>query len=307
MAEVKKQAKIIIFYNRKGGVGKTTLSGNFAAYLSKQTMKKKGLVLYLDMDPQTNATTTYLGFDKEVVSNDPRTYPNILNLVGVDIPELDMHIKKEEDPRKLIRKAPNFNLYTILSNTKIDVYWNKDMLLQDNYAALIEPLNKIREYFEYIIIDVGPSQDYLTCSAITASDYIIFPADCSKSSVDNMGIFFNEMYPLFKSINPGLKILGLICNRYDRNKFSFYEDTLRPVAEEFGIYLYDAKINSSTGLNDPSGKAIKTRSGLDRCVVCFDRFVKSKYPTAYADIHTFVLETMARIAEMEENSEEDIL
>lgn len=300
MAEEKKLAKIIIFYNRKGGVGKTTLSGNFAAYLAKESMKKKGMVLYLDMDPQTNATTTYLGFDKEVVSKDPTTYPNILNLVGVDIPELDMHIPKEEDPKKLIRKAPNFNLYTILSNIKIDVYWNKDTLLQDNYAALIEPLNKIREYFEYIIIDVGPSQDYLTCSAITASDYIIFPADCSKSSVDNMGIFFDEMYPLFKSINPGLKVLGLICNRYDRNKFSFYEDTLRPIAEQFGIYLFEAKINSSTGLNDPSGKAIKTRSGLERCVICFDRYVKKTYPTAYADVHTFVLEAFARMAEMEE-------
>jgi len=299
MDEKKNLAKIIIFYNRKGGVGKTTLSGNFAAYLAKESFKKKKLVLYLDMDPQTNATTTYLGYDKDVVSKDPTTYPNILNLVGVDVPELDMHIPKEENPTKLIRKAPNFNLYTILSNIKIDTYWNKDMLLQDNYAALIEPLNKIREYFEYIIIDVGPSQDYLTCSAITASDYIILPADCSKSSVDNMGIFFNEMYPLFKSINPNLEVLGLVCNKYDRNKFSFYEDTLRPVAEEFGIYLFESKINTSTGLNDPSGKSIRSRSGLERCVICFDKFIKKNYPSAYADLHAFVLEVLLRISEVE--------
>lgn len=299
MAEKKNRAKIIIFYNRKGGVGKTTLSGNFAAYLAKETMKTKGRVLYLDMDPQTNATTTYLGYDKEVVSSDPTTYPNLLNLVGADIPELDMHIPREDNLSKLIRKAPNFNLFTILSNIKIDTYWNKDALLQDNYAALIDPLNKIREYFEYIVIDVGPSQDFLTCSAITASDYIIFPADCSKSSIDNMGIFFNEMFPLFKSINPDLKILGLVCNKYDRNKFSFYEDTLRPVADEFGIHLFETKINNSTGLNDPSGKSIRSKSGLERCVVCFDRYVKKNYPSAYADMHAFVLEVMVRIAELE--------
>jgi len=300
MDEKKRLAKIIVFYNRKGGVGKTTLSGNFAAYLAKESIKRRGAVLYLDMDPQTNATTTYLGYDKEVVSSDPSTYPNILNLVGVDIPELDMHIPKEEDISKLIRQAPNFNLFTILSNIKIDVYWNKDMLLQDNYAALIEPLDKLREFFEYIVIDVGPSQDCLTCSAITASDYIIFPADCSKSSVDNMGIFFNEMYPLFKSINPKLKVLGLVCNKYDRNKFSFYEDTLRPIAEEYGMYLFETKINSSTGLNDPSGKSVKSKSGLNRCVICFDRYIKKNYPAAYADLHAFVLEALVRISELEE-------
>lgn len=299
MAGQKKSAKIIVFYNRKGGVGKTTLSGNFAAYLAKESIKRRGAVLYLDMDPQTNATTTYLGYDKEVVSSDPSTYPNILNLVGVDIPELDMHIPKEENIEKLVRQAPNFNLFTILSNTKIDVYWNKDMLLQDNYAALIEPFNKLREFFEYIVIDVGPSQDCLTCSAITASDYIIFPADCSKSSVDNMGIFFNEMLPLFTSINPSLKVLGLVCNKYDRNKFSFYEDTLRPITDEYGMYLFETKINSSTGLNDPSGKSVKTKSGLDRCVICFDRYIKKNYPAAYADLHAFVLEVLVRISEME--------
>lgn len=299
MTGQKKSAKIIVFYNRKGGVGKTTLSGNFAAYLAKESIKRRGAVLYLDMDPQTNATTTYLGYDKEVVSSDPSTYPNILNLVGVDIPELDMHIPKEENIEKLVRQAPNFNLFTILSNTKIDVYWNKDMLLQDNYAALIEPFNKLREFFEYIVIDVGPSQDCLTCSAITASDYIIFPADCSKSSVDNMGIFFNEMLPLFTSINPSLKVLGLVCNKYDRNKFSFYEDTLRPITDEYGMYLFETKINSSTGLNDPSGKSVKTKSGLDRCVICFDRYIKKNYPAAYADLHAFVLEVLVRISEME--------
>ncbi len=299
MAEQKKLAKIIVFYNRKGGVGKTTLSGNFAAYLAKESIKRRGAVLYLDMDPQTNATTTYLGYDKEVVSSDPSTYPNILNLVGVDMPELNKSIPKEEDVRKLIRQAPNFSLFTILSNTKIDVYWDKDILLQDNYASLIEPFNKLREFFEYIVIDVGPSQDCLTCSAITASDYIILPADCSKSSIDNMGIFFTETLPLFKSINPRLKVLGLVCNKYDRNKFSFYEDTLRPITEEYGIYLFETKINTSTGLNDPSGKSVKTKSGLDRCVICFDRYIKKNYPAAYADLHAFTLEVLLRISEME--------
>ncbi|TFH59646.1 ParA family protein [Peribacillus frigoritolerans] len=46
--------KVITFFNNKGGVGKTTLGVNIAAYFSLEMNQR---VLMLDGDPQANTTT----------------------------------------------------------------------------------------------------------------------------------------------------------------------------------------------------------------------------------------------------------
>lgn len=56
--------KAISIFNNKGGVGKTTLLCNLAAYLQKQLNKS---VLVIDADPQCN-TTTYV-LDEEQFIN----------------------------------------------------------------------------------------------------------------------------------------------------------------------------------------------------------------------------------------------
>lgn len=48
----------IVFFNNKGGVGKTTLLCNVGAYLSLEMQKK---VLVIDADPQCNTTSYCLG------------------------------------------------------------------------------------------------------------------------------------------------------------------------------------------------------------------------------------------------------
>lgn len=48
----------IVFFNNKGGVGKTTLLCNVGAYLSLEMHKK---VLVIDADPQCNTTSYCLG------------------------------------------------------------------------------------------------------------------------------------------------------------------------------------------------------------------------------------------------------
>lgn len=296
--------KVIAFYNRKGGVGKTTLSGNFAAGLAKELRKSDGKVLFLDLDPQLNASTTFLGYEKPELLKDPTEYPNILNLVGVDAKSLGMKLDKK--PLKtLIQKAPNFGLYTIPANGKMELYWRKDRVLEDDYSAFMEPFEELKQYFDYIILDLSPSQDDMTYTAITASDYLIVPVTSSTESISNFDEFFGTTMDTFRSVNPGLKVLGVVNNMYDRFKIVFYETTLKEAAKKAGVYLYKAKIARSSGLEDPNNtdpknkKSLRIRAGANRAVVYFDKYIQSNYPKAYSDMQAFVKETLERIKKLE--------
>lgn len=300
--------KVICFYNRKGGVGKTTLSGNFAASLAKELRKSNGKVLYLDLDPQLNGTTTYLGYAKEEVTKDPSEYPNILNLVGVNAESLGVEIPKKP-VKTLIQKAPNFGLFTIAGNNKMELYWRKDPLLTDDYSAFMEPFEELRELFEYIVIDLPPAQDDMTYAAITASDYIIIPVNSDTASISNFPEFFGETMDTFKSVNPNLRVLGIVDNLYDRFKISYYDTTLKDEAKRRGAYLYKTKISRSSGLEDPNNadpknkKSLRLRAGGNRCVIFFDKFIQSNYPKAFEDVQAFTAETLDRIKKLEKEKE----
>lgn len=296
--------KIICFYNRKGGVGKTTLSGNFAASLAKELRKKNQKVLYLDLDPQLNATTTYLGYPREELTKDPADYPNVLNLVGINAESLGVRIPKKP-VKALIQNAPNFGLYTIAGNDKMELYWRKDPILADDYSAFMEPFEELRELFEYVVIDLPPAQDDMTYSAITASDYLIVPVDSNTSSISNFEGFFGETMDVFNSVNPNLKVLGIVDNMYDRFKLSYYETTLKEEAKKRGLYLYKTRISRSSGLEDPNNadpkhkKSLRARAGANRCVIFFDKFIQSNYPKAFEDVQAFTMETLDRIKKLE--------
>lgn len=294
-----KEGKIIAFYNRKGGVGKTTLSGNFAAFLSKIVRKRGETVCYLDMDSQVNAATTFLGFDREELSKPIEEYPNILNLVGINAPYLNTKIPKLPIDT-LIMKA-DLNLYSIPPSDNMELYWKKTEKYTDNWEVLMQPFRELRKHMDYIILDLPPAQDDLTYSALAASDYLVIPAECDKSSISNLDYFTKEVVPTFQMINPSFKILGIVMNKCDRYSDAFYNEVLSPTARKNGIDVFRTRINVSSGLKDPNNKAegytkgLRSKAKLDRCVVAYDNFVFKTYPRAYHDIKDFTEEVLQKI------------
>lgn len=299
----KRNGRVIAFYNRKGGVGKTTLSGNFAALLAKKIRKDHGLVLFLDLDSQMNSATTYLGLDKDDLTRNPDEYPNVLNLVGIDAPSLNVKIPKL--PLSVLVRRVNFNLRTIAPSDQMDLLWKKTPAYSDDYSIFMDAFQELRTEFDWIVIDLPPAQDDMTYSALAASDYLIIPAECDLSSVSNLSSFFKDTVPTFQSINPSFKVLGIVANKTDRYSDSFYDTNLTTAAKKYGTYLYKTKIRTSTGLKDPNNaepshkRSLRNRSGVDRCVVACDNFIFRNYRKAYDDVNDFTDETIRRIKAVE--------
>ena len=212
--------KIISLVNQKGGVGKTTTSINLSSALGYYEKK----VLLIDFDPQGN-TSTGVGVDKSAVKNSiydllignaevdeviaPTNFKNLdiipatMNLAGVDI----------ELPSKYTREKIN--------------------------RILKEHLGKIKEDYDYIIIDCPPSLGVLTTNALTASDSVIIPVQCEFYSLEGIMQLLNTIMLSRKKLNPNLEIEGVLLTMFDSRTNLSIE-----VGEEIRDYFKESVYNT---------------------------------------------------------------
>ena len=148
--------RIIAISNQKGGVGKTTTAINFSACLAEKGKK----VLTIDMDPQGN-TTSGLGIDKNEVEN--TSYELLLGEAKIE---------------ETITKSIVENLVVIpsergLSGEEIELIGN-----DEREYILKKEVDRIRDDYDFIIIDCPPSLNTLTVNAMTTADSVIVPIQC---------------------------------------------------------------------------------------------------------------------------------
>jgi chromosome partitioning protein len=184
--------KIISIFNQKGGVGKTTTNINLSAYVA--SMGKK--VLTVDIDPQGNSTSG-LGIDKNELE-----YSMYDVIMGMS-------------PEKAIVHTSIENLDIIpgtveLAGAEIEL---TAKLNRENKVK--EGLNQIRDKYDYIFIDCPPSLGLLTINALTASDSVIIPIQCEFYALEGVGQLMNTIQLVKKSLNPSLKIQGVVMSMFD--------------------------------------------------------------------------------------------
>ena len=154
--------KIISLVNQKGGVGKTTTSINLAASLA--LLGKK--VLLVDLDPQANATTG-IGLSKGDVE-----YSIYEVLAGTCDIESAVYASKY---KRLYVIPATINLAGIQNE-----FYDKERRESDfsRSGQLKKNIDRIKDEFDYIIMDCPPSLGLIITNALTASDSVIIPVQC---------------------------------------------------------------------------------------------------------------------------------
>lgn len=185
--------RIIAIANQKGGVGKTTTAINLSACLAEAGKK----VLTIDMDPQGN-TTSGLGVDKNAVEN--TVYELILEETDIE----DAIVNTEFEQLSVI--ASNIDLAA--SEIELIGVEGKEFILK-------KAVEKIRENYDFIIIDCPPSLNMLTINAMTTADTVLVPIQCEYYALEGLSQLLHTVNLVKTRLNPNLEMEGVVFTMYD--------------------------------------------------------------------------------------------
>lgn len=188
-----------VVFNRKGGVGKSTIVCNLAAV----SAARNGPTLVVDLDPQGNATQ-YLS-EPQVGQLEPNLKSYFETTLGFNllrkIEESDYVWTTAEADLGLLPSDPELGELLPKLEARHKIYKLRDLL--DGL-----------DHFGTVFIDTPPAVSFFTISALIAADCCLIPFDCDEFSRHALFQLLETVEEVRQDHNPNLFVGGVVVNQF---------------------------------------------------------------------------------------------
>ncbi len=205
----------IAITNQKGGVGKTTTTVNLAASLAAHGQR----VLLVDLDPQGNATMG-CGVDKHAL--EASVYDVLMRNATVE---------------QVRQRAPESAFDVLPANADLTAAEVELFSADNKESRLRYALARVKNDYDYMLIDCPPSLNMLTVNALVAADSVLIPVQCEYYALEGLSSLLNTVTRVQKTLNPQLKIEGLLRTMYDARNSLTNEVSMQLIGH-FGSRVY---------------------------------------------------------------------
>ncbi|CAI1522942.1 ParA family protein [Serratia fonticola] len=274
-------APVVSFINMKGGVGKTTLCVGIAEFLANHMGRK---VLIIDIDPQFNATQSLMS-----------KYNRVEEYIAVHLENKRTIRRIFETQSSIMAQVKTINKEDVI--TKIDT--NLDIILGDiniifdtsQEAVRIKKIknfitdNKIRDEYDYILIDSPPTISLFTDAALVASDYYLVPVKIDHYSVLGATSLISVISNLQHNHNRDIAHLGFVYTNTDEDitqKTNRIKSQFETTAPFDSLYFFESRLTYVRDL-----------------MVGMQGNIPSCYTKSRADIESICAEFIGRVQQLE--------
>lgn len=245
---------------RNGGVGKTTTTVNLGNGLVRSGKK----VLLIDLDPQGDLTTS-LGFKNQ--DNMENTIKTLMEKVIQKI-----NIDQEE---AILKNNEGIDL--IPANIELEALETSMIKYIDKENILKKYVSKVRENYDYILIDCRPSLGLLTINALATADSVIIPVQAQYLPLKGMTQLFQTIDKTRVHINRKLKIEGVLLTIADM-KTKLAKTTIETLRNNYGrnIKIYNTVIPMGVKAAESTieGKSVYAYDKRSKPAIAYEEFTK---------------------------------
>ena len=218
-------ARIIVFVNQKGGVGKTTSAINIGAALALLGNR----TLLVDFDPQGNLTSGVGG-----PSGGKGVYQVISDLAAMS---------------EVIAPTKIEGLFIAPSSIDLSGATVELVDRPDRNDYLKRAIASVSDDYDFILIDCPPSLGILTLNGLNAATEVVIPLQCEYFALEGLSLILQTIGLVQKSMNPDLRIGGILLTMFDgRTKLS--QEVVRQVTEYFRDRVFKTIVPRNVRLSE---------------------------------------------------------